>query len=69
MEKYINNPKQGFLQKDTIKKTACTEVHFCYSKQLKNQWFLAIYGNLSYFKQNIPNKNMQGAHVTQKKPK
>ena len=23
MEKYINNPKQGYLQKVTVKKTAC----------------------------------------------
>ena len=84
MEKYINNPKQVFLQKDTIKKTACnrssfllfkTVVSSCYPERisnkqvvlcLKKQWFLAIYGNLSSFKQNIPNKNMQGAHVTQK---
>ena len=28
MEKHINNPKQGFLQKDTIKKTVCHRSSF-----------------------------------------
>ena len=28
MEKYINNSKQGFLQKVTIKKTACHRSSF-----------------------------------------
>ena len=28
MERYINNPKQGFLQKDIIKKTACHRSSF-----------------------------------------
>ena len=28
MEKYINNPKQAFLQKDTIKEAACHRSSF-----------------------------------------
>ena len=28
MEKYIDSPKQGFLQKDTIKKIACHRSSF-----------------------------------------
>ena len=30
----VNNLKQGFLQKVTIKESHIAEVYFCYSKQL-----------------------------------
>ena len=76
MEKYINNPKQGSLQKVTIKKTACHRSSFLWFKKVVScsnpEWisikqsFLAIYGNLSYFKQKNANKNTQGVHISQK---
>ena len=33
-----------------------------HSSCLKKQWFLAVYGNLSFFKEKMTNKNMQDAY-------